>query len=358
MSVAHSHDSPRSTGEPAYRPQPDVEQRVYSPQKIAALVAELDAQGVPAAAALDGSGLDLPKLGVASTRVSYRQLEIVCNNTLRLTRDPAIGLRAGERMHLTALGMYGYALLSSATFEAGIDFAFKYHRVIGPLCDFTSARDGGSVVYTCEPLLWHDPSDAIYRFASEFSFSIHLTVARDQLGASFNPSQLSLRYAAPAHADRYESLFRCPVRFGQPRNQMRYDATWLERPARLADSITNAAAREVCDRLLLDVNQTGGVSAEIRRMLVEHPGRFPNLEGMADALSMHPRALRRRLESERTTYRDVLAGVRMRLAIEYLRKTTMTNEEIASRLGYSDAANFRHAFIRWTHQAPSEFRGG
>jgi AraC-like DNA-binding protein len=46
----------------------------------------------------------------------------------------------------------------------------------------------------------------------------------------------------------------------------------------------------------------------------------------------------------------------MRLAIEYLRKTSMTSEEIASRLGYSDAANFRHAFIRWTGKSPSDFR--
>ena len=35
----------------------------------------------------------------------------------------------------------------------------------------------------------------------------------------------------------------------------------------------------------------------------------------------------------------------------------MTNEDIASRLGYSDAANFRHAFTRWTGECPSEFRG-
>jgi AraC-like DNA-binding protein len=73
---------------------------------------------------------------------------------------------------------------------------------------------------------------------------------------------------------------------------------------------------------------------------------------------MHPRALRRRLEAEGASYRDLLADVRMRLAVEYLRKTQMTNEEIARRIGYSDAANFRHAFARWTGKRPSEFRRG
>jgi len=78
---------------------------------------------------------------------------------------------------------------------------------------------------------------------------------------------------------------------------------------------------------------------------------------VAAALSMNTRTLRRRLDAEKTSYRKVLAEVRMQLAIGYLRKTLMTNDEIAARLGYSDAANFRHAFTRWTYKNPSDFRG-
>ncbi|HYK64795.1 MAG TPA: helix-turn-helix domain-containing protein [Patescibacteria group bacterium] len=58
------------------------------------------------------------------------------------------------------------------------------------------------------------------------------------------------------------------------------------------------------------------------------------------------------------TYQLAAKRPRMRLAIEYLRKTEMTNEEIATRLSYSEAANFRHAFLRWTGKSPSVFRGG
>jgi AraC-like DNA-binding protein len=39
-----------------------------------------------------------------------------------------------------------------------------------------------------------------------------------------------------------------------------------------------------------------------------------------------------------------------------LRRTRMTTEDIASRLGYRDAANFRHAFVRWTGKTPHEYR--
>jgi AraC-like DNA-binding protein len=46
----------------------------------------------------------------------------------------------------------------------------------------------------------------------------------------------------------------------------------------------------------------------------------------------------------------------MGLAIAYLRKTDITTEDIAVRLGYSDGANFRHAFRRWTGKSTSDFR--
>jgi AraC-like DNA-binding protein len=44
--------------------------------------------------------------------------------------------------------------------------------------------------------------------------------------------------------------------------------------------------------------------------------------------------------------------------MKYLRDTIMTSEDIAVSLGFSDAANFRHAFRRWTGKTPSEFRNG
>ena len=38
----------------------------------------------------------------------------------------------------------------------------------------------------------------------------------------------------------------------------------------------------------------------------------------------------------------------MYVAIKYLRDTTLTVEDIAVAVGFSDGAGFRHAFHRWT----------
>ncbi len=46
----------------------------------------------------------------------------------------------------------------------------------------------------------------------------------------------------------------------------------------------------------------------------------------------------------------------IRLALEYLRGTSLNNDDIAVALGFSDGAAFRRAFQRWTNKTPSDIR--
>lgn len=339
------------------RPGTSLDEKVYPAHKLAALVGVLVDDGVTAAEALAGTGLAESRLHAAGTRISYRQLLAAFRNALRLSPDPAIGLRAGQRMHVTAYGLYGYALLSSPSHAASIDLGVKYHRVMGPVADIEFRRDGETAVFAYDPILCTDPAEDLYRVLMEFHMSSHATLSTDLYGASFRLSGVRAAYPVPPHAALVRKVFRCPVQFGQERNELRFDASWIDRPMDYSDPITNAMAREFCEQNLLEVQRAGDVAAATHRILIEHPGQFPGIDKVAAALSMNTRTLRRRLDSEQTSYRKVLAEVRMRLAIEYLRKTQMTNEEIAARLGYSDAANFRHAFMRWTFKKPSDFRG-
>ena len=341
-----------------YRTPPAAERPVYSAHRIAAVIATLADERIAAAPALAGSGIEAAQLADPATRVSYRQIETVFRNALRLSRDPAVALRAGQRMHITSYGMYGYAILSSPTAADAIAFGVKYHRTTGSVVDMAFSLENGEVVYTYDPLLWPDPTHDLYRFAMEFALTSHLAGIRGMFGKTPRPLRVSLAYAAPPHARAYREMLRCKVLFGQRSNQMALDAAWLDRPMPLADPITHAACRELCEQILAELNAGTSLASDIRSLLILHPGRFPSAEAMAEQLAMHPRALRRRLDSESTSYRRLLAEVRSRLAIEYLRRTSMTNDEIASRLGYSDAANFRRAFTVWTGKHPSDFRVG
>jgi hypothetical protein len=95
-----------------YRPSPNFVQRVHTAHRIAAVVAVLGEERITKSRALAGTGLKGRELEAPATRVSYRQMETVFRNAIRLSKDPAIAFRAGQRMHIMAYGMYGYAVLS------------------------------------------------------------------------------------------------------------------------------------------------------------------------------------------------------------------------------------------------------
>ena len=339
------------------RSPPDFEPQIYAPQRIVAIIDTLAEDGVEPSRTLEDSGITAHALRDPALRVSYAQCATVFRNAQRLAPDPAFALRAGRRMHVTAYGIWGYALLTSRTCGDLLEFAVNYRRVIGPMADMAYDLEVDSATCTFEPVLSPEPSDDLNRLALEFTYAAHLTLHNDIFRGTFGPTALCFTYPAPAHADAYRRWLGHPAQFGQSANQIQFHARWTQHATSIPDATTHALARETCEQFLAEVAHAGGTAASVRRALVEQmPWRFQNIEAMAEYLKIEPRTLRRKLEAQGTSYRQILAYVRRHLAIGYLRKTRLTNEEIAIRLGYSDAANFRHAFSRWTGKTPHDYR--
>jgi AraC-like DNA-binding protein len=112
----------------------------------------------------------------------------------------------------------------------------------------------------------------------------------------------------------------------------------------------------LCDALLAELNCREGVAGKVRRALLARRPGPADFEAIARDLSLSPRTLRRRLREENTSFRKIVDELRAEMAIKCIRETDLSLEEIASTLGFSEPAAFRHAFRRWTKAAPSRFR--
>jgi AraC-like DNA-binding protein len=95
---------------------------------------------------------------------------------------------------------------------------------------------------------------------------------------------------------------------------------------------------------------------EVRQLLMKNLMRPKRFEDVAQSLNVSARTLRRKLRDENSSFRQVVDELRRDMAVRYLRDTNLTVEEIADSLGFSDAANFRQAFRRWTKTTPREFK--
>ena len=112
--------------------KPWINEKIYAPYKLAALVETLTELGVPSQMSLQGTGLALCDVENPETKTSVGQYFTACRNAVRTSKTPAAPFLVGRRMHLSAYGMYGYALMCSLTLRDFFNEGVKYHKLATP----------------------------------------------------------------------------------------------------------------------------------------------------------------------------------------------------------------------------------
>jgi len=168
--------------------------------------------------------------------------------------------------------------------------------------------------------------------------------------------RLLLPYPAPEHWRSYEAFFGCPVEFDSAVMEWRFNASVLQLPCPNANPITSAMSMGFCQQLVASLPDESDLVEAVRMACLSRNGRFPGVEAVAQALSMSPRTLHRRLSEHQRTFQSVLDEVRCALAMEFLQQSDMPMDDLAAQVGFSEAANFRKAFRKWTGQSPGDYR--
>lgn len=176
------------------------------------------------------------------------------------------------------------------------------------------------------------------------------------IGKPFKPREIEVAYAKPAYSALYDKLFRCPIRYNSPSNRFIFDAEYLACPLVTADPISAQLSRTLCKESLQRQGQVTDLCYSIRRILGRTPGRFSSMDAVAEELEISTRSLRRYLTERDTSFQALVDDVRMNLAIDYLSNSSISLEEVAERVGFSEYNNFRKAFKRWTGNPPSHYR--
>jgi AraC-like DNA-binding protein len=85
-------------------------------------------------------------------------------------------------------------------------------------------------------------------------------------------------------------------------------------------------------------------------------GQLPAFDDMVAHFGQSAASLRRKLLSDGNSYREIRDSCRRELGLDLLRGTSLSIEQIATRLGYCDSDAFRGAFRKWTDETPSGYR--
>jgi AraC-like DNA-binding protein len=330
--------------------------RHYPPYQIAALLRLLQAQGLPGTTVLEGTGLESAALDDVACRTSVLQHLAAWRRALALGADADLAFQLGRTLHLPAHGTCGLMLLSCATLADYFRLAEAYQGLIASALILEARTEAGDALWVASEGAVRDLPERLRIFLVELQFAQLLAQMHDLLGPEARPTLARFAYPAPPHRALYAQHLQCPCVFGWHRHELRFDAEVLARRPRLANAFTAAALQSACEALLAEIEEAHGFAGKVYQALRLLPDPGAGMKAVASRFRMTERTLRRRLADEGTSYSVIADQVRHAMATQHLQRPGASVEQIALITGFSDSANFRRAFLRWTGMTPAQFR--
>lgn len=179
------------------------------------------------------------------------------------------------------------------------------------------------------------------------------------IGETIECSAIAMTYPELIGAETLFELFHYSVAFDSEHNQFQFAARYLDKPVvRSYQELLELLQFFPFDLITADLSLQRleeALAVIIKARMLQHEP-MPTLAQLASLFNISNATLRRRLEDENTSISAIKERCRHDWALELLEQPRLTLEEIADKLGFSDAGAFRRAFKSWTGATPSHFR--
>jgi AraC-like DNA-binding protein len=319
---------------------------------IKTLIKVFKAQQLDTNRLLNHSGIkevDLEK----ELNLNAQQLDTISTNAIEMSQDRQLGLLVGSSMDIPSQGIFGYAIITSTTIGDALKLMVRYNKALLPSLDVkVVSRECRVEVLIKAP---HLP-DSLGRFYTELLYAAIMRSGNTLIPKGRTSVHVEFDYDVPYDKVPYQQLFGSKVKFSSNRSVLSFDEAGLKLGIATANPVARDIFRRQCDRLLSKDTHRGMVSERVQEVLLQSGSEFPTSMHVANQLHMSESTLQRRLAKEGYKFQQLLDQVRNKLAHEYLTGTQLTINEISALLGFSDAANFRRSFKRWSKKTPTEER--
>jgi AraC-like DNA-binding protein len=309
------------------------------------------------------SGIDADRLIDADARIPLEQYKALMRSGQELSGDLALALHFGEAAELSELSIVGLMGEAFESFGEAFEGLSRYLRLAIDVELEEGAKGQRLALKRSGRDSWlvdtrKRPND--FPEITESAFARMVTVAR-RFGKVDLVTAVHMTHPAPPYLREYQRIFPVAVTFNSHWNAIRLkDDSWAALRPRMPSSYMSELLRGRADALLDELDVVPSTRAAVEKALLSGLANGDaGMDHIAAELGLSRTSLFRRLREERTSYRQVLAALRARLAEEYLVRECLSVAESSNLLGFSDQASFSRALKRWTGKSPRQFaRGG
>lgn len=272
--------------------------------------------------------------------------------------DRCCAREGGRPLGKLAVDMMCYTLIHCATLGKAVERATLFNRAMEERgADVQMQRRGERAWFTIDTR--RRVRDGAALLVDLTGINLHFQLFSWLVGRRLPDAEAGLAYPPPSRPNPLYEAYGMPLRFDRQINYLSFPADCL----RLKLVRSHAELERVIEYLpfRLDIgNARGGNLALSIRLLIadalQHQGRAPDAEAVAQLFHMSTASMRRHLRVEGSSYSELRGACQREAAVHLLRHTDMPIAEIARRVGLGSDRAFRRAFRQWIGVLPSEFR--
>ena len=284
-------------------------------------------------------------------------------SAIRLSKMPHLGLVIGAQLSINHHGALGFALLNCGTIKDMLSFFQRYLITRTPLFSLDIERCQSQTIITIHSSLMNE---IVLRAMTEAMVTTLLSTIQTALSrvstVPLSTDQLPIihrvafRYAQPNYLAKYQQLLDRGMTFSQAHTQISLNNVWVDKRLQTVDQTSLTQAKRFCEQELAGVVAHASWQSKVLMQVIKHTEDVPDIQGVAAQLHVVPRTLHRYLQKEGTSFKRILEQAQLAMAKQYLAEHSSTIKSVAYRLGYSDVANFRRAFKRWSGMTPQQYK--
>lgn len=284
-----------------------------------------------------------------------KELASISRHVKRLMDDEFCGF-ARRRCKAGTLQLALELVLPSKTLEEALDKAFRLYSVISDDVQFdliTEADYADIRVHIMEPEL--DQSN----FLAEWFLLLWRSLSGWLIGEEIPVLKTRFEHPREGVYDEYTQAFGSDCAFRQADNSITFHGRYLRQP--VVKDLSDL--RDFYSTTYIDLTNYSGVDralkTRIRALLKDYffeAQKFYPMEAVARKFNMSVQSLRRRLEEEGSSYRNLKEEIRREAAITWLRDERIPISEISRMCGFAETNGLSRAMKSWVGVSPSVYR--
>jgi len=318
------------------------------------------AKGLDTQTLLQQAGVDSSLLADSNNQIPFDQLLDFVWLVIKTSGDDNFGIDAGDPPRPSNWGMLTLVMLNSSTLKIAMEYAIQYEHLFNGAIKTTLEYQGDLARVNTEFPGYDDEKIRPFveqDFVAFMQFGKFLIDSSGIGNSETALKEVTFRHQQPANPERCQEFFQVPIIYNAPCNSLLVEKSVFDLPIPTANAKLLEVLLVQIEELNARQSEQDNFSAKVYFYIKDHLATgVPTLEQAAQHFGISLSTLKRRLQQEETSYKQVSNQVRQQVTFDLLENTNQPIADIAYLVGFKNPTTFYRAFKEWTGKTPAYFR--